>query len=322
MTQTPPKPAISSLIDPLNTSPPQNHCVAITGASGFLGQYVSKELHSAGYTARALTRRPISTDKSSMTVDYGDIKSLTEALSGCSAVIHLAGLAHTRQAGTTTDQSRIFTEAVFDTTQNLFRAAKLCGIEKFVYASTIKVYGDTRSGVLVDKNSPPNPIGPYAEAKLRTENFLLATRSEPGSNAHDIQVWCLRFPPMYGRGMKNSVRHLFRAAEWGIPLPIGNLLACRAYLYGGNAARVCVGALRGRVAPGVTVPFDGGCPTLAEFYDAIVAAYHPTVRTAIKKLSLSLPGLGILLSKFGSTRSMVEELAVSGSEWDGLFGCN
>ena len=67
--------------------------VALTGATGFIGQNLLTALDESGYPTRALTRRP-RTGSGSVTWINGDLnnsQALDELVEGCTAVIHCAG---------------------------------------------------------------------------------------------------------------------------------------------------------------------------------------------------------------------------------------
>jgi len=72
--------------------------VALTGATGFIGQYLLKELPSRGYRLRVLLRRPTMLPEGCASAVIGDLArpyNMAEALSGVDAVIHSAAIAST-----------------------------------------------------------------------------------------------------------------------------------------------------------------------------------------------------------------------------------
>ena len=75
--------------------------VFVTGATGFVGQEVLKELHRVGHAVRILVRNPNSKTSRALVAsqsievhkgDVTDAPSLTQALDGIDAVIHLVGI--------------------------------------------------------------------------------------------------------------------------------------------------------------------------------------------------------------------------------------
>jgi uncharacterized protein YbjT (DUF2867 family) len=72
--------------------------VALTGATGFVGQYLVQELPQRGHRIRVLLRRPAALPSNVTTALIGDLRqpqNLAAALEGVDAVIHCAGIAHT-----------------------------------------------------------------------------------------------------------------------------------------------------------------------------------------------------------------------------------
>src|SRR3954464_1329716 len=75
----------------------QRPLVALTGATGFIGQHLLRELPARGYRIRVLLRRPTALPiecASALIGDLGKPQNMTAALAGVGAVIHTAGLAH------------------------------------------------------------------------------------------------------------------------------------------------------------------------------------------------------------------------------------
>jgi uncharacterized protein YbjT (DUF2867 family) len=71
--------------------------VALTGATGFIGRHLLKELPKRGYKIRVLMRRPTMLPPEASGAVVGDLaapRNMSDALAGVDAVIHSAGLAH------------------------------------------------------------------------------------------------------------------------------------------------------------------------------------------------------------------------------------
>jgi nucleoside-diphosphate-sugar epimerase len=111
--------------------------IALTGATGFIGQFLLRELPKRGYRLRVLLRRPsiIPIESASAVVgDLGRPQNMAAALAGIDAVIHSAGIAHA-MSGVPEDDYRVLnTEA----TVHLARAAQRAGVKRFVFLSSIR----------------------------------------------------------------------------------------------------------------------------------------------------------------------------------------
>ena len=71
--------------------------VALTGATGFIGRHLLRELPKRGYKVRVLLRRPTMLPPEASSAVVGDLaapRNMSNALAGVDAVIHSAGLAH------------------------------------------------------------------------------------------------------------------------------------------------------------------------------------------------------------------------------------
>src|SRR5450432_1246496 len=118
--------------------------VLVTGASGFLGWHVARVLLERGYPVRALLRqgsRIDGLDKAGLDVervtgDLRDAASLERAVAGCGLLFHVAA-GYRLWAPDPRDLYRSNVEG----TRNLLQAAKLAGVERVVYTSTVGCIG-------------------------------------------------------------------------------------------------------------------------------------------------------------------------------------
>src|SRR5436190_13509417 len=106
--------------------------VALTGATGFIGRHLLKELPKRGYKIRVLLRRPTMLPPEASGAVVGDLgapRNMSDALAGVNAVIHSAGLAHGMSGLPEDDHRAINTEA----TIGLARAAARAGVRRLVF---------------------------------------------------------------------------------------------------------------------------------------------------------------------------------------------
>ena len=189
--------------------------VALTGATGFIGQYLLNELPKRGYRLRVLLRRPTMLPEGCASAVIGDLAkpyNMAEALSGVDAVIHSAGIAST-MSGLPEDDYRLFnTEA----TVKFARAAERARVKRFVFLSSIRAQsGPTADGVLTEEREP-RPTDAYGRSKLAAEQGLADTRLD----------WvALRLALVYGPGVEGNVARLIKLARSPYPLPIAGLKA-------------------------------------------------------------------------------------------------
>src|SRR5262249_35741624 len=148
--------------------------VALTGATGFIGQYLLKELPNRGYRLRVLLRRPTALPSGCASAVIGDLAkpyNMSEALAGVDAVIHTAGLAEP-MTGLPADDYRLFnTEA----TIGFAKAAERARVKRFVFLSSIRAQsGPTADRILTEEHEPA-PTDAYGRSKLAAERGLAAT---------------------------------------------------------------------------------------------------------------------------------------------------
>ena len=100
------------------SSPGSHPLIALTGATGFIGNFLLRELSRRGYRLRVLLRRPTSMPLDSASAVVGDLakpQNMAAALAGAGAVIHSAGIAHA-MSGVPEDDYRVLnTEATLRT---------------------------------------------------------------------------------------------------------------------------------------------------------------------------------------------------------------
>jgi dihydroflavonol-4-reductase len=134
-----------------------NQTVLLTGANGFLGAHLTRELLLRGYTVRAFVRsRRNRSTLAGLPIDFieGDIldtDALDRAAIGCDALIHAAALAQVNPA-----RSPAIWAANAAGTSNVIRAAQRTQVGRLVYVGTANVFG---FGTL---NQPGDETTPFA----------------------------------------------------------------------------------------------------------------------------------------------------------------
>jgi dihydroflavonol-4-reductase len=156
----------------------------ITGASGFVGSAVLRQLIAAGHTMRALVRP--NSDRRNLaelpveivTGDLTDRASLDRALLGCSALFHVAAVYRLWEP-----QPQEIYEANVNGTRNLMIAAANAGVKRIVYTSSVATLGLTRDGSPADEDTPVSlvdMIGHYKRSKFLAEAEVKKLVEEQG----------------------------------------------------------------------------------------------------------------------------------------------
>ena len=194
--------------------------IALTGATGFLGQHLLRELPKRGHRLRVLLRRPASLPGPTASAVIGDLarpQNMAAALEGVDAVIHSAGIAHA-MSGVPADDYRVLnTEA----TIGLARAARRVGAKRFVFLSSIRAQTGPTADAVLTEELEPRPTDDYGKSKLAAERGLAEL---------DMDWVALRPVLVYGPGVKGNMAQLMQLAFSPYPLPLGGLKAKRSLL--------------------------------------------------------------------------------------------
>ncbi len=200
-----------------------NERVLVTGADGFVGRYVCRKLIESGYSLRAGVRKVESIpdlqravpglSDSSLLGDLGASPELRGPLAGVSAIVHLAARVHVMKESSGNPLQE-FRRVNVEGTMSLARAAAEAGVRRFIFASTIKVNGDTTSGEAFNMDMPPAPQDAYAISKWEAEEALRSVAAESG-----LEVVIVRPPLVYGPGVQGNFLRLMRLVDRALPLP-------------------------------------------------------------------------------------------------------
>jgi dihydroflavonol-4-reductase len=149
--------------------------VLVTGATGFLGSWVTRELAQSGCKVRILARSRVRSDLEQLNVDVvqGDIlspESLARAMTDVDALVHCAGLVSLNLRDREALQ-RVNVEG----TRNVLEEAMSRGI-RVLHTSTIATIGPTSEPVALDETASAVPLPfdyPYAASKRASESLAM-----------------------------------------------------------------------------------------------------------------------------------------------------
>lgn len=136
--------------------------VHVTGASGFVGGHVARELRDRGATV------------SEERVDVLDRGALARAFEGCDAVVHAAAL-YSYDA----DPERI-AQVNVEGTWNVLDACARSHVRRLVFTSTAGTCGPVRGRAATEEDAPPpwELAVPYKRSKLAAERLVLEAAPE------------------------------------------------------------------------------------------------------------------------------------------------
>lgn len=190
----------------------------LTGATGFVGSHVARALCAEGWSVRALTRTPDRIPAAGLgdlplEAAVGDLSdasgaTLQEAVRGCLAIVHVAGLV---KAGSLEEYREVNARG----TERLLAAAGESAPEAlFLLVSSQAAAGPANGGRPVAETDPASPVSWYGRSKLEAEESIARTWRGP---------WIVLRPGVVYGPADRGLLSLFRAAAKGwIPVPAGS----------------------------------------------------------------------------------------------------
>lgn len=193
--------------------------VLITGGTGFIGSRLALRSAARGHSVAVLgqvnteaerfNRRKL--EEAHVGLVMGSVSEpdkIRMAMQGCDVVFHLAAAQH---------EANVLDQHFWDVnvagTTNILEAAVETGVKRFVYGSTIGVYGSAMEGE-IDENSMVRPDNIYGKTKLEAEKLVLAC-------ADKIPVVIVRISETYGPGDRRLLK-LFKAIDKHLFFMIGD----------------------------------------------------------------------------------------------------
>ena len=170
--------------------------VLITGGAGYIGSILTRMLLERGYKVKCLDRfffgmeslKDVMSD-SNLEVIKDDVRWFDpNILRDVDAVLDLAALSNDPSGEL--DPAKTYDINYLGRVRTA-RLSKEYGVERYILASSCSVYG-FREGVILDENSPVNPLTTYAKCNVLAERDVLPLADEK------FTVTALRQATVYG----------------------------------------------------------------------------------------------------------------------------
>ena len=218
--------------------------VLVTGAQGFVGRPLCRELVQQGFAVRAAVRKQRTLHDSEFVkvIEVGDLSHFADwsVLSkGSDAIIHLVARTHVTDEFGNSALAK-YRRTNVDVTRRLAKAAIRAGSSHFIFMSSIKAVGNGANEAYCE-STPCAPEDSYGITKLEAEKELInALRGT------DCAYTILRPPLVYGPNVRGNFLKLLKFVRRGVPMPaVSN---ARSMVHVGNLVDAVICCLRNDAA--------------------------------------------------------------------------
>ena len=229
--------------------------ILVTGGAGFIGSHLVERLLSLGHDIAILDdfndfydpqikRQNIAAVAKDVEIhhldlrDSGAVRNLFHR-EKFEAIAHLAARAGVRPS---IQNPQLYYDTNVDGTLHLLDAARVTGVERFIFASSSSVYGNSKSVPFSEDRQLIQTLSPYGATKIAGE-FLCSTYS----HLYGMRVVALRYFTVYGpRQRPDLAIHQFtRRIHAGKPIDqFGDGTTRRDYTYIDDIIQGTIAALK------------------------------------------------------------------------------
>lgn len=198
--------------------------IALTGATGFVGGAILKELVASKLVVLGRTR-PSEFNGVFVPFDINQPFDVRDSLKGVDVVVHCAARVHVMR-DVASEPLLEFRRSNVEGTLRLAEQAAQAGVRRFIFISSIKVNGEsTTDREPFTVTDAPAPADAYGISKAEAELALFRVSRDLG-----MDVVVIRPPLIYGPGVKANFAALLRLAKSGLPLPLGSATNLRSFV--------------------------------------------------------------------------------------------
>lgn len=266
--------------------------ILVTGASGFLGKILVKEL--------TIKNDVFTLSRSRMSDIQSDLTKYVPELPNIDLVVHAAGKAH--HIPKTSEEKEEFYKVNCHGTKLLLHRLEEKLPETLIYISTVAVYGKEK-GDMIDENAPLLGTSSYAKSKIKAERDIQKWGRENGVN-----TVILRLPLIAGPNPPGNLGSLIKAIKKGYYFRIGE---------GKNRKSVVLAKDIGLIIPrliskeGIYHLTDGRHPEISELDTYIANELSRNIKVLPYKFARYIAMIGDRISSFPLNTSKFGKLTNS-----------
>ena len=278
--------------------------ILVTGASGFVGTALCRELLARGHAVRAAVRRRIPPGavppqlEQILIPDIAAEFDRSALADGVGTIVHLAAIAH-RSNPIEAEIRRVNC----DSAVRLAEAA--AGIvRRFIFLSSVKVHGEDSGRGTYGEDDALDPRDSYARSKLEAERALTETTARNG-----MELVLIRPPLVYGPEVKANFLRLLGWVDSGLPLPFASVRNRRSLIYVGNLVDAIARCAEHPAARGPLLVSDDETVSTPELVSRIARALERPARLLRAPPAL-LRAAGMIAGRRDEVRRLTGNLAI------------
>ena len=174
--------------------------ILLTGGAGYIGSHAALSLLDGSHKVHIIDNLSTGNDMlipknarfTNCNINNEEVISNLIRSNKFDLLMHFAGFIQVEES---IKQPEKYFENNTNNAIKLFNICKKNGLTKIVFSSTAAAYGLVSENKLIDENTNLNPQNPYAESKIKTENFLF-------DNEDNFQFIILRYFNVAGADKK------------------------------------------------------------------------------------------------------------------------
>jgi len=248
--------------------------ILLTGSTGFLGKNIYSDL--------CLNNNIFTLSRSNSNYNCDLINHIPNFNENFDIVIHAAGLAH--HTPKSDDDINTFFNSNVSITKNLLTGLEKIKINKFVFISSVSVYG-LLEGVEINEEQDLNALDPYGRSKVISEDLITKW-----CELNDVKLTILRLPLIVAKNPPGNLKYMILGVKYGYYFNIAGGLAKKSMVLASDVSKIII-----------NVAEIGGIYNLTDSYHPNFIELSTCISKQLKKkhiFNMSL-SFAIIISKIG-----------------------